>query len=166
MNTKDTLLENIHVTQAIAEMIGRMDFSRLEEFVILNLSAFVRERKIEVVQYDLNYDVQTPTDTFITHLLEQGSVQLLREFGLLQHEKFIDALYVIISSINIVVADFLRRNGIAEVASYRYFDADPQFVLLERAVEQVEKACRSEADFLELAEGNGQDHRNGGVFYR
>ena len=139
MDTKKILLENILVTPAIEEMVATVDFNRLEEFVTELLSVFVDSRGLEVVKYDLNYDVQTPTDAFISNLIEIGSVQLLQENELLHDEQFIDALYIIISAINIVVAEFLRRHGIADVSSYRYIDADPQYVLLERAVEQVEQ---------------------------
>lgn len=139
MNTKDILLENILVTPAVEETIAKVDFERLEEFVTELFSVFVKNRGLDVVSYDLNYDVHTPTDAFISNLIEVGAVQLLQENNLLHDEQFIDALYIIISAINIVVAELLRRQNIADVASYRYFDADPQYVLLERAVEHVEQ---------------------------
>lgn len=141
MNTKTTLVENIHVTDTVASLLGRIDFSYIETFVASRLAAFVDERGIDLVRYDLNYDVHTPSDEFIAHLLEVDSVSLLKDSGLLNDSRYIDALYIIISSINIVIAEFLRNHQIAEVASYRYFDADPQFVLLERAVEQADKAA-------------------------
>ena len=139
MNTKDILLENILVTPAVEETIAKIDFDRLEEFVTELFSVFVNNRGLDVVRYDLNYDVQTPTDAFISNLIEVGAVQLLQENNLLHDEQFIDALYIIISAINIVVAELLRCQNIADVTSYRYFDADPQYVLLERAVEHVEQ---------------------------
>lgn len=139
MNTKEILQENILITPAIAETLEKIDFIRLEEFVTELFSVFVANRGLEAVKYDLNYDVQTPTDAFISNMINVGSVQLLQENNLLHDEQYIDALYIIISAINIVVAEFLRMHQIADVASYRYFDADPQYVLLERAVEQVEQ---------------------------
>jgi hypothetical protein len=139
MNTKEILQENILITPGIAETLEKIDFIRLEEFVTELFSVFVANRGLEAVKYDLNYDVQTPTDAFISNMINVGSVQLLQENRLLHDEQYIDALYIIISAINIVVAEFLRRNQIANVASYRYFDADPQYVLLERAVEKVEE---------------------------
>ncbi|HEV7333675.1 MAG TPA: hypothetical protein VGN63_21755 [Flavisolibacter sp.] len=139
MNTKQILLENILITPGIAETIDKINFTRLEEFVTELFSVFVNNRGPEAVKYDLNYDVQTPTDAFISNMVEVGSVQLLQENNLLHDEQFIDALYIIISAINIVVAEFLRTYTIADVVSYRYFDADPQYVILERAVEQVEQ---------------------------
>ncbi len=150
MNTKQTLLENIRVTQSIEQMINRVDFHHLEKYITHLFSDFVGNRDIETVKYDLNYDVQTPTDTFLSDLMEIGSVQLLKENGLLRHEDFIDALYVIISAINIVVADFLQEHRIADVASYRYLDADPQYVLLERAVEHVGFAVKNEQYLSDL----------------
>lgn len=139
MNTKEILLENILVTPGIAVTMDKIDFARLEEFVTETFSVFVANRGQDAVKYDLNYDVQTPTDVFISNMIEVGSVQLLQEYDLLHDEQFIDALYIIISAINIVVAEFLRMHAIADVTSYRYFDADPQYVLLERAVEKVEQ---------------------------
>lgn len=139
MNTKKILLEHILITPGIAQTIDKIDFIRLEEFVTELFSVFVANRGIDTIKYDLNYDVQTPTDAFISNLFEVGSVQLLQENNLLHDEQYIDALYIIISAINVVVADFLRSHAIANVMRYRYFDADPQYVLLERAVEQVEK---------------------------
>ncbi|MDQ3278502.1 MAG: hypothetical protein M3Q06_09255 [Bacteroidota bacterium] len=139
MNTKELLLENILVTPAIEETIAKVDFNHLEDFVTERFSVFASNRGLDTVKYDLNYDVQTPTDAFLSNLMEEGSVLLLQENGLLHDEQFIDALYIIISAMNIVVAECLRRFGIANVASYRYFDADPQYILLERAVEQVEQ---------------------------
>ena len=138
MNTKEILLENMLVTPGIAETMEKIDFARLEKFVTGTFTVFVANRGLDAVRYDLNYDVQTPTDAFISNMIEVGSVQLLQENGLLHDEQFIDALYIIISAINIVFAEFLRTHAIADVVSYRYFDADPQYVLLERAVEKVE----------------------------
>ena len=144
MNTKEILQENILITPAIAETLEKIDFISLEEFVTELFSVFVANRGLEAVKYDLNYDVQTPTDAFISNMINIGSVQLLQENDLLHDEQYIDALYIIISAINIVVAEFLRNHHIANVASYRYFDADPQYLLLERAVEQMEKRhCRT-----------------------
>lgn len=158
MNTRDTLLQTIYATPAMKQMVDKIDFRRLEDFVTAQLSGFVQNRGADAVRYDLNYDVQTPTDSFLTNLLQFGSVQLLKENGLLHHESFIDALYVLISAINIVIADFLRKNAIAQVASYRYFDADPQYVLLERAVEQIDSANGDERSFSRFATSNGYRH--------
>lgn len=137
MNTKHTLLKNILATESIRQIITRIDFNHLEEYVINELSLFVEQRGCDRVRYDLTYDVQTPTDAFISELLEHGSVKLFRENRQLQNEGFIDALYVIISAINIVIAHFLRERNIVDVSSYRYFDADPQYIFLERAVEHL-----------------------------
>ncbi|NTS41989.1 hypothetical protein HRG84_13815 [Flavisolibacter sp. BT320] len=139
MNTKKILLENMLITPGIAQTLDKIDFVRLEEFVTELFSVFVANRGPEAVKYDLHYDVQTPTDAFISNMIEVGSVQLLQENNLQHDEQYIDALYVIISAINIVVANYLRTHTIANVKRYRYFDADPQYILLERAVEQVEK---------------------------
>lgn len=144
MNIKQTLMENIHVTQPMEQIINRVDFYHLEKYISNLFSAFVQDHGKDSVKYDLHYDVQTPTDAFLSGLMEIGSVQLLKKNGLLCHDDFIDALYVLISSINIVVADCLQAHRIADVASYRYFDADPQFVLLERAVEHVGYSIKNE----------------------
>lgn len=161
MTTKETLLDNIQATETIVALIDKINFKRLEDFVKAELFSFVDTRGFDAVHYDLNYDVQTPTDAFILNLLEQGSVQLLTENGLVEDDRFIDALYVIISAINIVVAQFLKKNKIAEVTSYRYFDADPQYVLLERAVEQVaqlrnDNNCQFDLAGCQLVESSGE----------
>jgi hypothetical protein len=140
MDTKQTLLGNLP-SPGISDIMARIDFSRIEEFVTTRFSRFIESRSRDLVKYDLNYDVETPTDAFLTHLMETGSVELLAENGLLQDDGFIDALYAIISAINIAASDFLHRQGIAEKAAYRCFDADPQYIFLERAVEKVDKAC-------------------------
>lgn len=140
MNTKQTLLRNLQAS-GISDITARIDFSRIEEFVTTRFSRFVESRSHDLVKYDLNYGVQTPTDAFLTNLMEAGSVELLTENGLLQDDEFIDALYAIISAINVAASDFLHRQGIAGKASYRCLDADPQYIFLERAVEQVDKTC-------------------------
>jgi len=150
MNTKQALLENLRITPPMDEMIGKVNFQHLEKFVTDRLSFFVGNRGIDAVRYDINYDVQTPTDDFIVNLIEVGSVQILKENGLMQDEQFIDALYVIIAAMSIVVAEFLRREGIANVSCYRYIDADPQYVLLERAVEHVDATSRNNSYLINL----------------
>ena len=140
MNTKQALLRNLP-SHGITNIADKIDFSRIEEFVTTKFSRFVESRSQDLVKYDLNYGVQTPTDAFLTNLMEVGSVELLAENGLLQDEEFIDALYTIISAINVAASDFLHRQGIAEKASYRCFDSDPQYNFLERAVEQVDRTC-------------------------
>jgi len=140
MNTKQALLRNLP-SQSLSNVADKIDFSRLEEFVTTKFSRFIDNRSQDLVKYDLNYGVQTPTNAFLTNLMEVGSVELLAENGLLQDEQFIDALYTIISAINVAASDFLHQQGIAEKVSYGGFDSDPQYVFLERAVEQVDKAC-------------------------
>lgn len=163
MTTKETLLDTIQATETIVALIERISIEQLEIIVKAELVSFVDNRGFDAVRYDLNYDVQTPTDAFILNLLEQGSVQLLKENGLVEDDRFIDALYVIISAINIVVADYLKENKIAEVTSYRYFDADPQYVLLERAVEQVaqlrsDNHCQFDLAGFQLVESSNLDN--------
>lgn len=140
MNTKQTLLRNLP-SQTMSDITNRIDFSRIEEFVTTRFSCFLESHSRDRVKYDLNYGVQTPTDAFLTNLMEVGSVELLAENGLLQDDGFIDALYAIISAINVAASDFLHQQGLDEKAAYRCFGADPQYLFLERAVEQVDKAC-------------------------
>ena len=140
MNTKPTLLRNF-ASSNLSDITNLIDFIRIEEFVTTQFSRFIESRSQDLVKYDLNYGVQTPTDAFLTNLMEVGSVELLTENGLLKDERFIDALYAIISAINMVASDFLHTRGITEGANYRCYDSDPQYIFLERAVEHVDKAC-------------------------
>lgn len=156
-------MQNMHLSVPAVEIIARINFFQLETFVWDRFSSFVKKRGTDAVRYDLNYDVQTPTDAFIVNLLETGSVQLLKENGLEQDSRFIDALYLIISAINIVIADFLQKNKIAQVANYRYADADPQYVLLERAVDQVEQRYLNNTRYLFGADYHLFDPAKGSV---
>lgn len=140
MNTNQPPTRNL-AAQGVSDIANKIDFSRIEEFVTTRFSRFIESRSQDLVKYDLNYGVQTPTDAFLNNLMEVGSVELLAENGLLQDDGFIDALYAIISAISNAASDFLRKQGIAARAIYRCFDADPQYIFLERAVEQVDKAC-------------------------
>lgn len=151
MNTKQALLESMHLTPMMQDLVPRINFARIESFVWNRLSSFVDSRGPDTVRYDLNYDVETPTDAFIVNLMETGSVQLLQENGLEQDNRFIDALHVIIAAINKAIAGFLQQTKIAELASYCYAGADPQFVILERAVEQVEERYHKSSRFLIVA---------------
>jgi hypothetical protein len=148
MNTDETLLARFHLSASPAGIIEKINFHQLEEFVTHHFFAFINSRSFEEIRYDLIYDVQTPTDIFLSDLLEIGSVQLLEENGLLHHEQFIDALYIILSSMNTVVTDLLRRHQMAGVNSYRYCDADLQYLMLERAVEHAEKASADDRYFF------------------
>jgi hypothetical protein len=144
MNTKETLLESINLTPAIAAILNHIDFNRLTEFANARLAHFVGSRGLDAVRYDLACGLHSPTDAFLSNLLETGSVQLLKENGLLYHEQFIDALYVLIASLNVEVATFLRRQQVSQTGSYRYVDAGTLYLLLEQAVEQVYEAWQAE----------------------
>ena len=144
MNTKETLLESIHLTPAVAEIINHIDFNQLTEFANARLAHFISSRGLDAVRYDLAYGLHSPTDAFLTSLLETGSVQMLKENGLLYHEQFIDALYVLIASLNVVVATFLRRQQISQTGNFRYVDAGTLYLLLEQAVEQVYEAWKKD----------------------
>jgi hypothetical protein len=144
MNTKETLLESINLTPAIAAILNHIDFNRLTEFANARLAHFVCSRGLDDVRYDHACGRHSPTDAFLSNLLETGSVQLLKENGLLYHEQFIDALYVLIASLNVEVATFLRRQQVSQTGSYRYVDAGTLYLLLEQAVEQVYEAWQAE----------------------
>ncbi|HET7897998.1 MAG TPA: hypothetical protein VFL47_10020, partial [Flavisolibacter sp.] len=144
MKIRDTLLANIQCTPSVAAMIGQIDFGRVNDLVGTKLSEFIRQRGVDVVRRDLMYDLHSPTYDFITHLMEVESVQLLKENGLLYHERFIDALYVLISSISIGVAGYFRQHQIASIDSCRYFNASTYYLQLEQAVENVYEAWRCE----------------------
>lgn len=165
MTTKEILLDTVDTEGHMGIMLEKIDFSRLDELVTTLLEAFIYNRGLEVVRYDLNYDVATPTDTFIRNLMEIGPVELLKENGLLHDETFIHAIFLLVSAFNIAVATYLREQDITEVKETSYFEEGPIWILIENAIAHVTKAQKTEGYLFDLVSFNLLGPANGSVIY-
>ena len=138
MTTKETFL-SLGIGANYVDIVDKIDYDALDKFVNMFISSYENKRGAEVIRKELSVDALSETLSFLTMLIEVGTVQFLSENGLISanEDETDDLATVVAHGINISMATELQLNGLDSVGSNIFFDIRALYGLIERVLNHI-----------------------------
>jgi hypothetical protein len=155
MTTKGTFL-SLGAGDSYHEIAENFDFDALDEFVTVFITTYINRRGRNIVKEELSSDSLSETTTFLTRMIEVGSVQFLSENKLIgfNKKKNDDLAMVTALGINISMATVLQAEGVDELGANIFFSIDAVFGLVERVVDHIKNSIGDSTYIFSLVSYN------------
>ena len=155
MTTKETFLQ-LGAADAYHETAERIDFDELDKFVAMFIHSYINRRGKEVVKEELATDSLSETTTFLTRLIDVGTLQFLSENKLISFNKQNneDLAMVVALGINISMASVLKEMGVNDIGSNVFFDIAVLYVLVERVFDFIKESLKDDGYIFSLVSVN------------
>ena len=148
MTTKETFL-SLGISDPYHEEAEKIDFTALDSFVSILLSAYANRRGREIVKQELLSDSLSDTTVFLTRMIEVGTVQFLSQNSLISEDEdqTNNLAFVVAAGINISMASELQLAGLDQLGGNIFFDIMALFSLIERVQNHLSNS-RREPDYI------------------
>ena len=155
MTTKETFL-SLGAGAAYHETAVRFDFDALDKFVAMLVTTYINKRGKELIKKELSEDVLSETTTFLTRMIDVGTVQFLSENKLISFNvvKNNDLAMVTALSINISMATVLQAQGADELGGNIFFSIDAVYGLIERVMDHIKNSLGDDSYIFSLVSYN------------
>lgn len=155
MTTKETFL-SLGAGAAYYETAETFDFDALDKFVAMLITTYINRRGKEVVKEELSIESLCETTTFLTRMIDVGTVQFLSENKLLtfNKEKNDDLAMVTALGINISMATVLQRQEVDELGGNVFFAIPTLYILVERVIDHITKSRQDDSYIFSLVSYN------------
>ena len=155
MTTKETFL-SLGAGDSHHETAERFDFDALDEFVAMFITTYINRRGKDVVKEELSSDSLSETTTFLTRMIDVGTVQFLSENKLISFNvsKNNDLAMVTALSINISMATVLQAQGANELGGNIFFSIDAVYGLVERIMDHIKNSLGDDSYIFSLVSYN------------
>jgi len=135
----------------------------LDKFVAMFIHSYINRRGKEVVKEELATDSLSETTTFLTRLIDVGTLQFLSENKLISFNKQNneDLAMVVALGINISMASVLKEMGVNDIGSNVFFDIAVLYVLVERVFDFIKESLKDDGYIFSLVSVNLMGMANG-----
>lgn len=165
MTTKETFL-SLGAGSSYHETADTFDFDALDKFTAMVITTYINSRGKDVVKEELSVESLSDTTTFLTRMIDVGTVQFLSENKLISFEveKNNDLAMVTALSINISMATVLQAEGVDELGGNVFFSISTIYDLVDRVVEHIRKSLQDKTYIFSLVSYNLMGLINGDRF--
>lgn len=142
MTTKNEILQLLPVEQ-FGDLLEKVDFENLDKFVRMLIAGFVSRRGATVVRSDIEADdSSTETSTFLSHVIEVGSLKILNDSKLITPYRNVNeaAAFAVALSMNISMATSLKAKGVYDLDIPVFFAMPPLEILVARVINHLGNA--------------------------
>jgi hypothetical protein len=155
MTTKETFLQ-LGAGDTYHEIAERINFDELDKFVAMFIHSYISRRGKDVVKEELAADALSETTTFLTRIIDVGTVQFLSENKLISFNKQNneDLAMVVALGINISMASVLKEMGVNDIGSNVFFDIAILYVLVERVFGFIKESLQDDGYIFSLVSVN------------
>lgn len=138
MTTKETFL-SLAIADPYHDTVEKIDFDALDSFVTMFIISYMNKRGSEIIKEELSADAISETTTFLTRMVEVGTVQFLSENQLISdnEEETNDLATVVAHGINISMASELQINGLDKLGGNIFFSIDALYGLIARIIDHI-----------------------------
>jgi len=162
MTTKATFLQ-LGAGATYHEIAERINFDELDKFVAMFIYSYINRRGKEIVKEELAIDSLSESITFLTRIIDVGTLQFLSENKLIsfnkQHNE--DLAMVVALGINISMASVLKEMGVNDNGSNVFFDIAVLYVLVERVFDFIKESLKDDGYIFSLVSVNLMGMVNG-----
>jgi hypothetical protein len=162
MTTKETFL-SLAIGASSHETAEMVDFDALDQFVSMFIGGYTNRRGAEIIREELAADALSETTTFLTRMVEVGTVQFLSENSLLygNEEETNDLASVVAHGINISMASELQRKGLDPHGANIFFGIEALYGLIGRVIVHINDSRNQEGYIFSLVSLNLVNFVNG-----
>jgi hypothetical protein len=155
MTTKETFL-SLGAGTSYHEIAAKFDFDALDEFVAMLITTYINRRGKDIVKGELSSDALSETTTFLTRMIDVGTVQFLSENELItfNKEKNDDLAMVTALGINISMATVLQAKGVDEPGGNVFFAITAVYGLVERIIDHIKNSLGDKEYIFSLVSYN------------
>jgi hypothetical protein len=155
MTTKETFL-SLGAGAAYHETAERFDFDALDKFVAMLVTTYINKRGKELIKKELSEDALSETTTFLTRMIDVGTVQFLSENKLISFNvvKNNELAMVTALNINISMATVLQAQGADELGGNIFFSIDAVYGLVERVMDHIKNSLGDDSYIFSLVSYN------------
>jgi hypothetical protein len=155
MTTRETFL-SLAVGAPYPETAAKIDFDALDSFVAMFIIAYMNRRGAEIIREELTSDSLSETTTFLTRLIDVGTVQFLSENYLISanEEETNDLAAVVAHCINISMASELQLNGLDQLGGNIFFGISAIYGLIARVISHINDSRQQEGYIFSLVSLN------------
>jgi hypothetical protein len=155
MTTKETFL-SLGAGASYHETAEKFDFDALDAFVAMLITTYINRRGKDIVKEELSSDSLSETTTFLTRMIDVGTVQFLSENKLItfNKEKNDDLAMVTALGINISMSTVLRAKGVDELGGNIFFGIDAVYGLVERIIDHIKNSLGDKTYIFSLVSYN------------
>jgi hypothetical protein len=155
MTTKETFL-SLGAGSAYTETAESFDFDALDNFVSMLVTIFLNRKGKDIVKEELSADGLSETTTFLTRMIDVGTVQFLSENKLISFNvnKNHDLAIVTAIAINISMATVLQAQGADELGGNIFFSIDAVYGLIERVMNHIKNSLSDDGYIFSLVSYN------------
>ena len=164
MTIKETFL-SLGAGSSHHETAERIDFDALDQFAGMFIFSYVSRRGKDIVKRELETDALSETTTFLTRMIDVGTVQFLSENKLIStnEEDNNELAMVVALGINVSLAANLKEMGVNDPGSNVFFDIATLYVLVERVEEFIKNSLLDEGYIFSLVSVNLMGIINGDI---
>ena len=155
MTTKETFL-SLGAGSSYHETAERVDFDALDKFVTMLITTYLNRRGREVVKEELSQDALSETTTFLTRMIDVGTVQFLSEnkFISFNVKRNNDLAMITALGINISMATVLQAQGADELGGNVFFCIDAVYGLVDRIMDHIKNSLSDDGYIFHLVSYN------------
>ena len=164
MTIKETFL-SLGAGSSHHETAERIDFDALDQFVGLFIFSYISRRGKDVIKRELESDALSETTTFLTRMIDVGTVEFLSENKLISadDEDNNELAMTTALAINISLAANLKEMGVNDPGSNVFFDIPSLYILVERIEEFIKNSLLDEKYISSLVSVNLTGMLNGDI---
>jgi hypothetical protein len=162
MTTKETFL-SLAIGAGYESAAERIDYDLLDQFVTMFIIGYMRRKGAQVIREELSADSLTETTTFLTRLVEVGTVQFLSENSLItaDEDETNELATVVAHGINISMASELQLNGLDALGGNIFFAIPSLYDLIGRSINHINNSRTQEGYIFSLVSFNLMNFVNG-----
>jgi len=162
MTIKETFL-SLGAGNSHHETAERIDFDALDQFVGVFIFSYISRRGKDIVKRELDAGAHSETTTFLTRMIDVGTVEFLSENKLIStdDEDNNELAMTTALAINISLAANLKEMGVNDPGSNIFFDIPGLYVLVERIEEFIKNSLLDEEYISSLVSVNLTGMLNG-----